>query len=293
MLPEFTHVCVILCKLTLIYRINEPMTDRNDLVPPLKWAGGKRWFAKKHRHLLPDSYVNYIEPFVGSAALFFAVKPEKAILADLNPDLINLYSIIRSDPGSLRNRLVKHQRLHSKDYFYKVREMQPRSDLSKAARFLYLNRTCWNGLYRVNAQGKFNVPIGTKTSVVMDTDDFAGLAALLNNATLLCADFEKIIDMAEKEDFLFIDPPYTIAHNFNGFIKYNEVLFSWSDQERLKSAVSRAAKRGVKILITNAAHDSVRELYADFEQIPISRSGVIAGKSSARGEFQELVIRCF
>ena len=99
--------------------------------------------------------------------------------------------------------------------------------------------------------------------------------------------------MAKKDDFIFVDPPYTVAHNYNGFVKYNEVLFSWADQERLKNAVERAANRGAKILITNAAHDSVRELYSDFEQIPVSRAGVIAGKSSARGKFDELVIRCY
>lgn len=269
------------------------MTEKNELVPPLKWAGGKRWFAANHRHLLPHSYHKYIEPFVGSAALFFTLRPEQAILADINPELINLYSTIRSNPDGLREKLVRHQRRHSKEYFYEVRKSMPRSDLGKAARFLYLNRTCWNGLYRVNAQGKFNVPIGTKTSVVMETDDFVTAGRALDCAKLLCSDFEAVVDQAQKNDFLFVDPPYTVAHNFNGFVKYNEVLFSWSDQERLKQAITRAVSRGAKVLVTNAAHDSVRELYSGFEQMYVSRSGVIAGKASARGNFQELVIRCY
>lgn len=269
------------------------MNDTLQLLPPLKWAGGKRWFATRHRHLIPNAYNQYIEPFVGSAALFFTLRPEKSILADVNPELINLYSIIRSSPEKLHEKLMQYQRLHSKEYFYEMRAKVPRSALGKAARFLYLNRTCWNGLYRVNKKGEFNVPIGTKNKVLMETDNFFGLADALKTATLLCSDFESIIEMAGKDDFVFVDPPYTVAHNFNGFIKYNEVLFSWADQERLKSAITRAIDRGAKVLITNAAHDSVRELYSDFEQIAISRAGVIAGKSSARGKFDELVIRCY
>lgn len=269
------------------------MIDDQDIVPPLKWAGGKRWFAIKHRDLLPATYNKYIEPFVGSAALFFTLKPQNAVLADVNPELINLYSIIRSSPTILKNKLAHHHRLHSKEYFYKMRDSSPRSEVGRAARFLYLNRTCWNGLYRVNMKGKFNVPIGTKTSVLLNTDDFEGVAGVLSTATLLCSDFESVIDLAGFNDFVFVDPPYTVAHNLNGFVKYNEVLFSWADQERLREAVIRAKNRGAKILITNAAHASVRELYAEFEQIPVSRAGVIAGKSTARGKFDELVIRCY
>jgi DNA adenine methylase len=269
------------------------MIEKKELVPPLKWAGGKRWFVTNYRHLIPDSYDGYIEPFVGSGALFFTLRPKQAILADVNPELINLYSVIRSDPYGMQRKLLRHQRLHSKEYFYYMRKSVPRSELGRAARFLYLNRTCWNGLYRVNAQGKFNVPIGTKTSVVMDTDDFEALGGALNGVSLLCSDFEAVVDRAQKNDFVFVDPPYTVAHNFNGFVKYNEVLFSWGDQERLMQAVSRAVRRGAKVLVTNAAHDSVRALYAGFEQMYVSRSGVIAGKASARGNFQELVIRCY
>lgn len=269
------------------------MIENREIVPPLKWAGGKRWFAIKHRHLLPETYNKYIEPFVGSAALFFTLRPENSVLADVNPELINLYSVIRSNPKAIKAKLTQHQRLHCREHFYKMRESMPRSDIGKAARFLYLNRTCWNGLYRVNMQGKFNVPIGTKTAVILDTDDFEGVAEALNKATLLCSDFEKVIDMAGTDDFVFVDPPYTVAHNLNGFVKYNEVLFSWADQERLREAVTRAKNRGAKILVTNAAHASVKELYAGFEQIPVSRAGVIAGKSTARGKFDELVIRCY
>lgn len=276
-----------------IINSDSPMIENREIVPPLKWAGGKRWFAIKHRDLLPATYNKYIEPFLGSAALFFTLKPQHAVLADVNPELINLYSVIRSSPSILRNKLAQHHRLHSKEYFYKMRSSVPRSEVGRAARFLYLNRTCWNGLYRVNMQGKFNVPIGTKTSVLLDTDDFEGVSELLSTATLLCKDFESVIDLAGLDDFVFVDPPYTVAHNFNGFVKYNEVLFSWSDQERLKEAVIRAKNRGAKILVTNAAHASVRELYAGFEQIPVSRAGVIAGKSAARGKFDELVIRCY
>ena len=158
---------------------------------------------------------------------------------------------------------------------------------------LYLNRTCWNGLYRVNRRGDFNVPKGSKDTVVMAEDDFNAISLALQSAELAVHDFEVAIDLAERDDFVFVDPPYTVAHNNNGFIKYNQALFRWDDQIRLRDALLRAAGRGAKVLVTNAAHSSVTQLYSDFEVSHVERAGVIAGARVARGRYTEMVARWY
>jgi len=147
--------------------------------PFLKWAGGKRWFAQGHHHLLPGNFNRYIEPFLGGGAIFFKLQPSRGVLADINGDLINVYRVIRDNWGDLIERLVDHQRKHSEEYYYKVRASACLDLIDQAAKFIYLNRTCWNGLYRVNLKGEFNVPKGTKSSVILDTDDFHAISALL------------------------------------------------------------------------------------------------------------------
>ena len=260
--------------------------------PFLKWAGGKRWFVYHYAHLLPTEFDRYIEPFLGSGAVFFHLAPERAVLGDANADLINTYSAIQKDWRLVYQYLRGHHANHSFEYYYKIREKQLRSSFSRAAQFIYLNRTCWNGLYRVNQKGVFNVPIGTKESVVFEGDRFDLVAEKLKAATLRVADFEDLIDDAGEGDFVFVDPPYTVQHNHNAFIKYNEKLFSWFDQERLFYALKRAKNRGAMVLGTNAYHQSVRELYdSDFNTMCVSRSSPISSKASTRSNFEELVIQ--
>lgn len=274
-------------------KVNDKDLVKSPLAPPLKWAGGKRWFAANYKYLIPKEFTKYIEPFVGSGAIFFEIQPKEALLADLNEELINLYKIIRDKPNDLGKIMKQHQANHSHDYYYKIRSMICTTDLTRAARTLYLNRTCWNGLYRVNLKGEFNVPKGTKDKVIYETDNFQLLSSALKNAELKCQDFELSIDAAGKGDFLFIDPPYTVAHNNNGFIKYNQNLFSWSDQIRLRNAVLRAAHRGAQIIVTNANHQSVKDLYSDkaFETQIVTRASTISGTNKSRGKFEEIVIR--
>lgn len=267
--------------------------NRQKCPPPLKWAGGKRWLVSSYAHLLPKKYDRYIEPFAGSAAVFFHLEPQKAVLADLNEELINLYRVIRDAPDRLKRRMSEHQLLHSPSHYYQVRSSKPRSAVGKAARMLYLNRTCWNGLYRVNKDGDFNVPIGTKTNVLLESDDFYSMSGMLKNVELMCADFESVLDQAGPGDFVFLDPPYTVAHNNNGFLKYNEKIFSWDDQVRLANSARTAANRGAKIMVTNANHVSVKELYEGFDTSTVTRHGVISSKAEARGAFEEAVFRCY
>lgn len=262
------------------------------LPPFLKWAGGKRWLSNRIAELAQPLLGKYIEPFLGSGAVFFVLRPSHAILSDANFELINTYQAIRDDPGKIAQLLREHQRLHSKDYFYQMRGYKPRCEFRMAARFIYLNRTCWNGLYRVNLSGKFNVPIGTKSAVIMSTDDWSAMSDLLKPVKLVCGDFENSIEKAKDGDLVFADPPYTVKHNLNGFIKYNDSLFSWSDQIRLRDALLRARQRGARIIVTNAHHASIRELYQKhFLLESVSRASVLAGSSAHRGRYEELLIR--
>lgn len=241
----------------------------------------------------PRDFNGYFEPFLGSGAVFFHLLPPKGFLSDLNSELINVYRSIRERPDLVERYLKRHAAKHSREYYYSLRSSKPLSQYACAARTIYLNRTCWNALYRVNLSGEFNVPIGTKSSVILPTDDFYRVSAILDNIEIGVCDFEEAIDRAGKNDFVFVDPPYTVKHNSNGFVKYNEKIFSWADQLRLKLAVDRAVSRGAKVLLTNADHESIRLLYREYPSQIFSRKSVIAGRPAARGEYQELVVRCW
>jgi DNA adenine methylase len=260
--------------------------------PFLKWAGGKRWLVRNYSHLLPKEINGrYIEPFLGSGSVYFHLRPKDAILADINKDLIDTYKGVKNHHIKLNQYLIEHHKNHSIEHYYKVRSNVPEKLAERAARFIYLNRTCFNGIYRVNASGGFNVPIGTHSNVILSTDCFHAWSQVLKGTSLVHGDFEKVINLAEKGDFLFVDPPYTVRHNFNGFIHYNEVLFSWDDQVRLSKAIRRAKQRGAKILMTNANHESIRKLYsADFQQKVVSRFSSISASAEGRSAYEELLI---
>lgn len=267
-------------------------SDEIPIVPFLKWAGGKRWLTKRELEFVPAEYDTYIEPFLGSAAVFFYLRPRKAILADKNPLLIETYKAIRSDWRAIERQLSSYVGQHSDEFYYEERARRRLTPHTRAAQLIYLNRTCWNGLYRVNLNGKFNVPRGTKDEVILPTDDFEKIGGALKNAQLRTSDFVDTIRMAQRGDFIFADPPYTVKHNMNGFVKYNENIFSWKDQIRLRDALDRAMTRGVQFSMTNADHYTVRELYKDFpfiEKVP--RNSVLAGKSEARTSTTELLVR--
>lgn len=261
------------------------------ILPFLKWAGGKRWLASHMRELIGDVDGRYIEPFLGSAAVFFALQPRKAILSDRNRELVGTYRALQTQSAAVERHLATHQQLHSKSHYYSVRDAIPQTFARKAARFIYLNRTCWNGLYRVNLDGRFNVPIGTKTTVLMESDDFGRVSDILRCAEINHADFEQSVSQAKRGDVVFCDPPYTVRHNHNGFVKYNEELFSWTDQIRLRDSLRIARDRGARVFITNADHESIRELYGqDFDIKEFERYSSIGGAKAKRGNYSELLI---
>ena len=251
--------------------------------PLLKWAGGKRWLVSSDYLPNPAQYTRYVEPFLGSAAVFFHLDPPSSLVSDLNEDLINFYKQLRDHPGALFRLMREHHKKHCKEYYYETRASKPKNDLERAGWFLYLNRTCWNGLYRVNLRGEFNVPVGTKNSVIFEGDDFEAAAKRLQRTDIRCCDFEDTLSECGEGDFVFVDPPYTVQHNLNGFLKYNEKIFSWSDQTRLHSCLHYAVERGAYVVVTNADHASIRELYSDFGSYQkLGRSSVLAGDATKR-----------
>ncbi|WP_456814092.1 DNA adenine methylase [Bradyrhizobium sp. USDA 4529] len=264
--------------------------EEKTVVPFLKWAGGKRWLLKTYPELFPEKFDTYLEPFLGSGAIFFGLKPARAFLSDRNSVLVECYDALRADHRRVERHLAVHAANHCARYYYDVRGRSYRTPSTRAAAFLYLNRVCWNGLYRVNLRGQFNVPLGTKTAVLLDTDNFSETAKRLSVAKIAATDFEKTIDVAGSSDFIFADPPYTVKHNNNGFIKYNEALFEWADQVRLKEALERASKRGALFMLTNADHSSIRRLYQGMRIRKVRRFSVLSGDASFRGETSEVVI---
>jgi DNA adenine methylase len=262
------------------------------LVPFLKWPGGKRWFITHHANLLPEIFNRYFEPFLGGGSVFFHLQPERAVLGDVNSELIAVYSTVAWRRKQLESLLRVHHEKHGKRYYYQVRDHIPDDPIERAARTLYLNRTCFNGMYRVNLAGRFNVPKGTKTDVVLEADDFAAAASLLRRAEFRVSDFEPLIDEAKAGDLVFADPPYITGHTDNGFVKYNETLFKWNDQERLAETLARARDRGVKVVATNASHTDVAKLYEQrgFTLKRVKRYSSIAGTAVSRKRCQELII---
>ena len=268
--------------------------NNRELTPFLKWAGGKRWLIKTTNKIVPPNFERYIEPFLGGAAVFFSLPESPYIISDLNSELINCYEAIRADHREIEKLLRLHQKNHCDYYYYQVRKSRPRTIINQAARFLYLNRTCWNGLYRVNLKGQFNVPKGTKNDVLLNTDNFENISKRLrlSGGKIMCQDFEKTLALAGEGDFVFVDPPYTVNHNLNGFLKYNEKIFCWEDQERLRESVDCAVGRGAMVTMTNADHESIHKLYSGMCRIErVERNSVIAGNSSYRGVTSEVLMR--
>lgn len=263
--------------------------------PFLKWPGGKRWLIANYRHIFPDEYNRYFEPFLGGGSAFFSLTPQNAIVSDINGELINTYRIMAKKPMQLRRQLMQHQEQHSTEHYYTIRANVPNDAVERAARFLYLNRTCFNGMYRVNRLGEFNVPIGTKQHFIDDIALFDEYSSLLRNVHIRRQDFVDTIREAADGDLIFADPPYTIAHNQNAFIKYNERLFSWKDQIRLLNALIRARDRGVIVLTTNAHYPALQEMYETnrFYTQSVGRFSSISGSRDGRGVQNELLVSSY
>lgn len=259
----------------------------------LKWAGGKNWFVRNESKRFPVDYNRYIEPFLGGGAVFFYLQPRDALLGDANEELINTYIAVRDECQAVCTNLKNHAKKHNTDYYYKIRKLKTRKNVTTAARMIYLNKACYNGIYRVNSKGRFNVPIGTSRNITFDSEEFENKATILRNAEIVCQDFQITIEMSERNDFIFCDPPYAVIDEDKRFVSYTADLFSWEDQIRLSMALVRAKDRGVKIIMTNVDHPDVRALYQDVDGFmleTVERYCSISGNREGRRKYIELIV---
>ncbi|MDB5071117.1 MAG: dam [Candidatus Eremiobacteraeota bacterium] len=255
--------------------------------PLLKWPGGKRFLARELRSLFPDRYCQYIEPFIGGGAIFFDLMPSSAIVGDANEDLMECYQAVRSAPDEVHARLSRLR--NSKEDYYYIRSSKPRTALTRAARLIYLTTLSFNGIYRENQRGEFNVPYGNRPLRRMPTlVDLKAVSAVLRCARLCAGDFALTTKFARPGDLVYLDPPYP-ATSKHSFRKYHRTLFSVTDHERLALEARRLVELGCHVFVSNADVPEARKLYSGFKMIRIHRTSIIAASSSYRRAVTELV----
>jgi DNA adenine methylase len=261
--------------------------------PFLKWAGGKRQLLPSLRRLAPRDASTYFEPFVGGGALFFALQPKRAVLADVNERLIRTYKGVKNHVEEVIRQLEGFP--YEPEFFYGFRQVDidAGTDADVAAWFIYLNRTGFNGLYRVNRDNRFNVPFGRYVNpTICDKDTLRACSAALARAELLVADFASVVKEAAQGDFVYFDPPYAPLSATSSFTSYTSRGFDHEEQKRLCATVRKLKERRVQVLLSNSSAPSIRELYADgFDVTEVSATRLVNSKASARGAIVELLIR--
>ena len=234
--------------------------------PVLKWAGGKTQLLDELSRKIPHRFNNFIEPFFGGGALFFHIQPTKGIIADSNPELINLYRAIANHVDAVVEATKVHR--NDKDYFYELRKIdwQLLPPAQAAARTIFLNKTCFNGLYRVNRKGQFNVPFGHyKNPKICDETNLRAASKALKHAKILLGDYKDVlVEWARKQDFIFLDPPYLPISEYSDFKRYTKEQFYEDDQRELAVLVKELYEKGCHVLLTNSNHPLIHELYSDF-----------------------------
>ena len=263
--------------------------------PVVKWAGGKSQLLEQIEEHLPQEFGTYYEPFIGGGALFFylwnAGRIKKAVISDNNPDLINIYRVIKEKPEELITELKKRKYKNEKEAYYKIREWEPRKAVLKAARMLYLNRTCFNGLYRVNSKGKFNVPFGKyKNPKFLNEDNIWAVHEALKDTEIRLCDFEEAVKGAEKGDFVYFDPPYHPLSTTANFTGYTKNSFNEDDQKRLAETFRKLADMGVYVMLSNSYTDFIKGLYEDFNLKIVYARRAINSDAKGRGQIEEYLI---
>lgn len=275
----------------------------SNIKPFVKWAGGKNGLINSLISFIPKNFNSYFEPFVGGGALFFYLKnlnilnSKKIYLNDKNAELINAYKQIKINPNKLLEELEILKNNHSKEYFYKIRNLDrdfdfySLSEVFRAARFIYLNKTCFNGLCRYNAKGNFNTPMGSyKNPKIYDKDLIFSVHEVLKNVSITNKDFEVVSLKAKKGDFIYFDPPYYPLNKTSSFVSYTD-NFSANEQIRLYKLFKMLDCEGIKVLQSNSNTDFIKELYKDFEIIEVISKRAINCKGDKRGKITELIIR--
>lgn len=257
--------------------------------PFLRWAGGKNWLTKYLPLLIGDlDYNDYHEPFLGGGSVFFNLLPNNPHLSDSNEELINCYIGLRDNSNQVIEQLSKW--IVSEEDYYKIRKLSPTSAPIKSARFIYLNRTSYNGIYRVNKDGHYNVPYGHNDLYKFDFDRLINASNALQNVDIQCLDYLLALDKVKTNDLVFIDPPYTVSKDKNGFIQYNQKLFSIEDQFKLRQAIDRLNSIGAYFILTNAAHEKIAEIFDGIGvRYELNRNSLLGGKNAKRQQIQEYV----
>ena len=268
--------------------------------PFVKWAGGKRQILDKLKKYIPDEYNTYYEPFIGGGALLFELSPRSAVINDSNAELINVYQVLCNEEKfkKMCKILNSHETKHSEEYYYEIRNKDRNkstynklSDYTRAARTIYLNKACFNGLYRVNSKGEFNVPFGKKTKV--NTYEGNNLITVsnyltMNDIKILNVDFEEAVATAKKGDFVYFDPPYDSDKAI--FNSYTEEGFNKDDQRRLASVYKELDKKGVYVMLSNHNTVLIKELYKDYNIHIIEAKRNINSNAEKRGKVEEVII---
>lgn len=262
--------------------------------PFLKWAGGKSKLIQQYLPYIPKEFNNYYEPFLGGGALFFHLLPKAAVLTDINPELINVYRCVRDKVEPLIALLAEHQQKHHKNYYYRIRQHSYDTDVEKAARLIYLNKTCFNGLYRENSKGKFNVPIGQyKNPKICHPDLLYSVSAALESAEIEVRGFAEVLKYAKTNDLVYFDPPYYPISSTSNFTAYSRYSFSKDDQIRLRNIFAELARSGVKVMLSNSDCEFIRDLYGEFKIHNISAARSINSNAKKRGKISELLVTSF
>ncbi|MDY0139074.1 MAG: Dam family site-specific DNA-(adenine-N6)-methyltransferase [Candidatus Izemoplasmatales bacterium] len=279
----------------------EEKDEKLDIHPFVKWAGGKTQLLEMIEKHLPEKFNRYFEPFVGGGALLFKIQPKSFSINDMNSELICVYECFQNDGlfSSLKEKLIEHEKKHNEDYYYKVREEDknplflalPKED--RASRMIYLNKSCFNGLYRVNSKGYFNVPFGKKDKVnCFDRDNFESLRQFFKSrkAVITNCDFEEAVKNAKAGDFVYFDPPYDTWDDKDSFTSYDKNAFGKDEQVRLANVYKQLSKKGVYVMLSNHNTSFIRELYSDFHINVIPAKRMINANGKGRGSVEEVLI---
>lgn len=271
------------------------------MTPVVKWAGGKRQILDKLKENMPEKFNNYFEPFIGGGALLFSIAPKNATINDVNQELLAIYTCLKDDTlfNLMLEELDNHEKNHSEEYFYEVREWDrnPRFELEplwkRAARAIYLNKSCFNGLYRVNSKGYFNVPSAKKehvTTYSKENMDKIHEYFKNDNVVILNGDFVEATRNAKEGDFVYFDPPYDTWEDKESFTAYSKFDFNKDDQRRLAECFKELTQRGVKCMLSNHNTEFINELYKGFNIKVISVKRMINSDAKGRGPVEEVII---
>lgn len=270
---------------------------KNEVPTFVKWAGGKKQLLKQFEPFIPKKFNRFIDPFVGGGAFtFFIIKnfnPKEVIISDTNEELMNAYRVIRDDVENLIKELKKLKQKHSKEIYYKIRDEDPSliSPLTRASRFIYLNKTCFNGLYRVNSKGKFNVPMGKyKNPLICPEESLREISELLQNVKIKNESFENCVNWAKKRDFVYFDPPYYPLKKGKSFTTYTKNNFLEEEQKKLKETFDKLDKKGCKVMLSNSDTGFIKNLYKKYNQKVVKATRMINCDAKKRGAINELVV---